>query len=47
MEGGRSKGCGIVEFESATEALAAISSLSNSELQGRHILVREDREELR
>ncbi|KAK3253069.1 hypothetical protein CYMTET_37661 [Cymbomonas tetramitiformis] len=42
---GRSKGCGIVEFEQASEALMAISTLSNSELDGRSILVREDRED--
>jgi len=42
---GRSKGCGIVEFASSFDAHAAISQLNNSELQGRQILVREDREE--
>jgi RNA recognition motif-containing protein len=44
-QGGRSKGCGIVEFEYAEDALKAISALSNSELDGRSILVREDRED--
>eukprot|EP00240_Pyramimonas_obovata_P004077 CAMPEP_0118932430 /NCGR_PEP_ID=MMETSP1169-20130426/10209_1 /TAXON_ID=36882 /ORGANISM="Pyramimonas obovata, Strain CCMP722" /LENGTH=370 /DNA_ID=CAMNT_0006875087 /DNA_START=76 /DNA_END=1188 /DNA_ORIENTATION=- len=42
---GRSRGCGIVEFEHAEEALKAISTLSNSNLDGRSILVREDRED--
>lgn len=41
----RSKGCGIVEFQSADDALNAISQLSNSTLRGRHIMVREDRED--
>lgn len=45
MVGERSKGCGIVEFESPQEALRAISTLSNTELKGRQILVREDRED--
>jgi RNA recognition motif-containing protein len=39
----RSKGCGIVEFESPSDAQAAISQLNESELDGRNILVREDR----
>ena len=42
---GRSKGCGIVEFESPEEAVAAIESLNDSELDGRPIQVREDRED--
>ena len=42
---GRSKGCGIVEFETAEQSLKAISLLSNSELDGRFINVREDRED--
>jgi len=42
---GRSKGYGIVEFKSSEEALNAISKLSNSELHGRKLLVREDRED--
>jgi len=41
---GRSKGCGIVEFASAEEAQEAISTLTDSELKGRMIFVREDRE---
>jgi len=44
-EGDRSKGCGIVEFEHAEEALQAIVRLSNSTLDDRQILVREDRED--
>jgi RNA recognition motif-containing protein len=41
---GRSKGCGIVEFSSSREALAAIQTLNDTELRGRLIFVREDRE---
>jgi hypothetical protein len=41
---GRSKGCGIVSFVSARDAGNAIASLHDSELQGRKIFVREDRE---
>lgn len=40
---GRSKGCGIVEFETAEEAEEA-KKLSDEELNGRAIFVREDRE---
>lgn len=42
---GQSKGCGIVEFESPADALRAISMLSNSCLDDRLIIVREDRED--
>lgn len=42
---GRSKGCGIVEFEHPADALRAISLLSNSTLNERQIMVREDRED--
>eukprot|EP00887_Chlorella_sp_A99_P006612 scaffold3.g6612.t1 len=42
---GQSKGCGIVEFESPSDALKSISLLSNSLLGGRQISVREDRED--
>lgn len=42
-EKGQSRGCGTVEFETAAEALRAISMLSNSTLGGRQIVVREDR----
>jgi len=41
---GRSKGCGIVEFETEEGAQKAIETLTNTELQGRTIFVREDRE---
>mmetsp|Transcript_7121 Transcript_7121/g.11629 ORF Transcript_7121/g.11629 Transcript_7121/m.11629 type:complete len:487 (-) Transcript_7121:166-1626(-) len=41
---GRSKGCGIVEFATAEEAHEAIDQLNDSELMGRQIFVREDRE---
>jgi len=41
---GRSKGCGIVEFATAEEAQKAISTLTDTELKGRMIFVREDRE---
>lgn len=40
-----SKGCGIVEYSSPSEARHAIRSLSESTLCGRTIFVREDREE--
>lgn len=42
---GRSKGCGIVEFATATDAQLAVETLSDTELQGRPIFVREDRED--
>lgn len=41
---GRSKGCGIVEFASPEEAQEAISTLTDTDLKGRMIFVREDRE---
>eukprot|EP01035_Chromulina_nebulosa_P034295 gene34295-46004_t len=41
---GRSKGCGIVEYASPMEAKDAIVRLNNTELLGRPIHVREDRE---
>ncbi|PSC76783.1 RNA-binding domain-containing [Micractinium conductrix] len=43
--GSRSKGCGIVEFETADEAAAAIQSLHDTDLNGRKIWIREDRED--
>ena len=43
-ENGRSKGCGLVEFSSAHEARRAIEQLNDSNLKGRSIFVREDRE---
>jgi RNA recognition motif-containing protein len=41
---GRSKGCGIVEYASVEEAQKAVAELNNTELMGRQIFVREDRE---
>lgn len=41
---GRSKGCGIVEYATHEEAQKAVEKLSNLELEGRQIYVREDRE---
>eukprot|EP00752_Nemacystus_decipiens_P011923 g10573.t1 len=43
-QGGRSRGCGIVEFADPEQASQAIEQLNNSELKGRMIFVREDRE---
>lgn len=42
---GRSKGCGIVEYEDAADARKAIRDLHETELDGRQIFLREDREE--
>mmetsp|Transcript_3613 Transcript_3613/g.5388 ORF Transcript_3613/g.5388 Transcript_3613/m.5388 type:complete len:252 (-) Transcript_3613:22-777(-) len=42
---GRSKGCGIVEFETPELAAKAIRTLHNTELDRRLIFVREDRED--
>jgi RNA recognition motif-containing protein len=41
---GRSKGCGIVEFATDEQAKEAITTLTDTELKGRMIFVREDRE---
>ena len=41
---GRSKGCGLVEFATPEEAQNAIRTLHDSELDGRRIFCREDRE---
>eukprot|EP00798_Chlamydomonas_sp_ICE-L_P029132 gene29131-32350_t len=41
----RSKGWGIVEYENVSEAEEAINTLNGFELDGRRILVREDRED--
>jgi arginine/serine-rich splicing factor 4/5/6 len=43
--GSRSKGCGIVEFETPEQAAAAIQHLNHADLDGRQIFVREDRED--
>merc|ERR1719384_1653297 len=44
QDGGRSKGCGIVLYQSPRDASRAIRELQNSMLHGRPIFVREDRE---
>lgn len=44
LSNGRSKGCGLVEYSTEEEAALAISELNNTELEGRLIFVREDRE---
>jgi len=44
-EEGRSKGWGIVEFETPEEAVRAVETLNGTDLAGRKILVREDRED--
>ena len=41
---GKSSGAGIVEYESFREAKRAIRELNDTEIDGRNILVREDRE---
>ena len=41
---GQSNGCGLVEFSSASEARRAIELLHDTDLDGRLIFVREDRE---
>ena len=40
----RSKGCGLVTFQNARDAATAIAQLHDTELKGRLIFVREDRE---
>ncbi len=40
---GRSNGSGLVRFSTVAEAEAAISELTNTELDGRQIFVREDK----
>eukprot|EP00301_Raphidiophrys_heterophryoidea_P002570 c11199_g1_i2.p1 GENE.c11199_g1_i2~~c11199_g1_i2.p1 ORF type:complete len:177 (+),score=25.70 c11199_g1_i2:121-651(+) len=41
---GRSKGCGVAEFSTPEDAENAIRTLTDTELDGRLIFVREDRE---
>eukprot|EP01061_Rhynchopus_euleeides_P020806 TRINITY_DN3379_c0_g1_i1.p1 TRINITY_DN3379_c0_g1~~TRINITY_DN3379_c0_g1_i1.p1 ORF type:complete len:379 (+),score=163.37 TRINITY_DN3379_c0_g1_i1:48-1139(+) len=41
---GQSKGIGVVEFKTPAEAQAAIDNLNHSEIRGRDIWVREDRD---
>lgn len=45
QDDGRSKGCGIVVYQNPRDAARAIRELQNSELHGRPIFVREDREQ--
>ena len=42
---GRSRGCGIVELATVKEAMSAIGGFHDTELMGRKIFVREDRED--
>ena len=42
---GKSKGCGIATFATAAQAADAIEALNGSELKGRPIFIREDRED--
>eukprot|EP00891_Asterochloris_glomerata_P003571 jgi/Astpho2/3571/Aster-06479 len=44
-ESGRSKGWGIVEFETPEEAVSAVNTFNGTDLAGRKIMVREDRED--
>ncbi|KAF9331982.1 hypothetical protein BGZ91_011886 [Linnemannia elongata] len=41
---GRSKGCGVVEFQTAEDAKTAIRKMNDVVLRGRPVFVREDRE---
>lgn len=43
---GRSKGCGVVEFDSKEDALKAIKELNETMLEGRPIYLREDNPDL-
>jgi len=43
-KGGKSKGCGLVEYGHPKDATRAIRTLTDTELDGRLIFVREDRE---
>jgi len=42
---GKSKGCGVVEFETLEDAKRAIAELNDTELDGRKIFLREDQPE--
>eukprot|EP00927_Polykrikos_kofoidii_P052066 TRINITY_DN45832_c0_g1_i1.p1 TRINITY_DN45832_c0_g1~~TRINITY_DN45832_c0_g1_i1.p1 ORF type:complete len:589 (-),score=81.58 TRINITY_DN45832_c0_g1_i1:78-1754(-) len=44
VEGGRSRGWGIIEYRTAAEAQKAIADMHDTEFFGRPLLVREDRE---
>ncbi|TPX58835.1 hypothetical protein SpCBS45565_g07902 [Spizellomyces sp. 'palustris'] len=43
--GGRSKGCGVVEYAAIEEAQKAIKELNDTPLMGRPVFIREDREQ--
>lgn len=43
VPGGRSKGCGIVQYTTPKEALRAIRDLSQASFMGRTVFIREDR----
>ncbi|KAJ3334358.1 hypothetical protein HDU76_000051 [Blyttiomyces sp. JEL0837] len=45
ISGGRSKGCGVVEFSTPEEAQKAIKELNDTPLMGRPVFIREDREQ--
>lgn len=47
VPGGRSKGCAVVEYKNPQHAQVAIRDLNDTELRGRVMFVREDREEVR
>lgn len=47
VPGGRSKGCAVVEYKNPQHAHIAIRDLNDTELKGRMMFVREDREEVR
>ncbi|KAG1680110.1 hypothetical protein FOA52_000223 [Chlamydomonas sp. UWO 241] len=42
---GRSKGCGIVEYETPHGAAMAVNNLNNSTLDGRSVFIREDQQD--
>jgi RNA recognition motif-containing protein len=44
LPNGMSKGCGIVEYATREQAQNAVNTLSNQNLMGRLVYVREDRE---
>lgn len=44
MPGGRSRGCGVVEFRDAADAGRAIATMNDTVLKGRQMFVREDKE---